>query len=235
MRLKNIGGLFGFLLLIAPRGTPAQPPAAADPPVLTLEHALSLAGEHNRRLASAALEVGKAQDRLGATKAQRYPTVSVDATAAHTLNTVEINIDEGALGTYPGVGPIPGANTKVTSEPHWTVIGLANVKQPISQLYKIGLGVRAREQLLEEAKEDLRSNRQSLAYQVRKAYYAIVSAEGGLAAARESLAFSRETQRVIASRVAEKVSFAHEDVDAKASVARSEYDVASLETSVRAA
>ena len=235
MRLKNTAGLIGFLLLTAPRGAPAQAPPGGDPPVLTLENALALAVEHNRRLASAALEVGKAQDRLGATKAQRYPTVSLDATAAHTLNTVEINIDEGALGTYPGVGPIPGANTKVTSEPHWTVIGLANVKQPISQLYKIGLGVKAREQLLEEAKEDLRSSRQSLAYQVRKAYYAIVSAEGGLVASRESLAFSRETQRVVASRVLERVSFAHDEVDAKASVARAEYDVASLETSVAAA
>ena len=235
MRRKNSARVLGLLLLIAPRGAPAQTPASGDPPVLTLENALSLAVEHNRRLASAALEVGKAQDRLGATKAQRYPIVSVDATAARTLNTVEFNIDEGVLGTYPGVGPIPSANTKVTSDPRWTVIGLANVRQPLSQLYKIGLGVQAREQLLEEAREDLRSSRQSLAHQVRKAYYAIVSAEGGLAAARESLAFSRETQRVIASRVLEKASLAHDEVDAKASVARAEYDVASLETSVASA
>ncbi|HKF42605.1 MAG TPA: TolC family protein [Thermoanaerobaculia bacterium] len=223
------------LAMIVPALDVSAQAASAEPPELTLESALSIAFEQNRRLASAALEVGKAQDRLGATKAQRYPTVSLDATAARTLNTVEINIDEGVFGTYPGIGPIPSANTKVTSDPHFTVIGLANAKQPLSQLYKIGLGVKAREELLEEARQDLRSSRQSLALQVRKAYYAIVSAEGALASAKESLAFSRETQRVVASRVLEKASLAHDEVDARASLARAEYDVASYETSVAAA
>ena len=235
MRWKNAGGLLGFLLLVAPRSADAETPSSPDPPILTVESAISIAFEQNRRLASAALEVGKAQDRLGATKAQRYPTVSLDATAAHTLNTVEINIDEGVFGTYPGIGPIPSANTKVASDPHFTVIGLANAKQPLSQLYKIGLGVKAREELLEEARQDLRASRQSLALQVRKAYYAVVSAEGGLASAKESLAFSRESARVVASRVLEKASLSHDEVDARASLARAEYDVASYETSVAAA
>ena len=221
--------------LLSARPAGAQSGDASGVPVLTLADALSLAAANNRSIASAALELGKASDRLGSLKAQRLPTLSFDATAARTLNEVEFQVNEGTFGTYPGVGPIPGADTKITTPPKWTVLGLANLKQPLSQLYKLGLGVKERERLLESAKEDLREGRQSVAHEVRKLYYAISGAESALASARESLALSREVARVVGERGLVSATLEHEQVDAKASLARAEYQVAYQETSVEAA
>ena len=233
-RILAAGLAASCLLLAAP--TAAQ--SAADvsgPPVLTLADALSLAAANNRSIATAALEVEKAADRLGAVKAQRLPSLQFDATAARTLNTVEFTVTEGTLGSYPGVGPIPGADTKITTPPKWTVLGLGNLKQPLSQLYKLGLGVKERQRLLESAKEDLREGRQSVAHEVRRLYYAIAAGESSLAAARESLALSREIERVVGERARVAATLEHEQIDAKASVARAEYQLAYQETSLDAA
>jgi len=229
-------GMTASCLLAAPRiEAQVATDVSGTPPVLTLGEALALAAANNRSIASAELELGKAADRLGAVKAQRYPALTFDATAARTLNTVEFQVSEGTFGSYPGIGPIPGANTKVTTPPKWTVLGLANLKQPLSQLYKLGLGVKEREQLLDSAKEDLRQGRQSVAHEVRRLYYAIVGAESSLTAARESLALVREVERVVGERARVAATLEHETVDAKASLARAEYQVAYQETTVASA
>jgi outer membrane protein TolC len=224
--------LAGALMPLSERPALSQDaaPATGGAPLLTLEEALTMAAANNRQVASARLEVGKASDRIGALKAQRLPALSLNATVGRQLNTVEFTVEQGIFGDYPGTGPIPGTDTVITSPPDWTSLGLASLNQPLSQLYKIGLGVRAREELLAAAHEDMRATSQSVTRQVRLAYYAILSAESALSSARESLALSREVHRVLGDRLVVKAALAHDEQRSRAAVVQAEYDVASLET-----
>jgi outer membrane protein TolC len=225
--------LTGLLLAAGPAAADAQTPEA--PPVrevLTLEDALATALSSNRQVASTQLEVAKAGDRLAQTKTYRLPTLDVEFQGGGLLKPVEIRIPAGTLGTYPVVGPIPNTDTTVVNESTFTSLGAITVKQPLSDLYKISLSVKAREALVEAEKEQLRSDRYAVARDVRRAYYTIVAGEKGLEALRESLAMAQEAERVMAERAREQSVLAPDHLKAKARVASAQYDLASLEHGV---
>ncbi len=204
----------------------AAPAAASE--VLTLDTALSMAYSSNRQIASEQLEVAKAGDRLAQTKAYRLPSLDVEFQGGGLLKPVEIRIPEGTLGTYPVVGPIPNTDTTVVNDSKFTSLGALTVKQPLSDLYRISLSVRARETLVEAEKEQLRSQRSSVAREVRRTYYTIVAGEKGLEALQQSLAMAQETGRVVAEKAREQSVLAPDALKAQARVASAEYDLASL-------
>jgi outer membrane protein TolC len=220
-------------IALAVLGLSAAAAAAQDTaPLLTLNEALERARDGNRKLAMAGLEVGRASDKLGEVKAERLPSLTLDGTAGRTLNTVEFNLGQGKLGSYPGTGPIPAADTRITTDPAWMVFGYAHADQPLSQLYKLGIRVHASEEKVEVAREELRGARQALTLQVRKAYYAIVATESSLAAARESLEMAREIQREVENLARENAVLAHEAIGARAAAEQAAYRVARLESEV---
>ncbi len=222
-------------LVLAVLGLAAGAAAQETAPLLTLNEALERARDGNRKLAMAGLEVGRASDQLGEIKAERLPSLTLDGTAGRTLNTVEFNLKQGTLGTYPGTGPIPASNARVTTDPNWMVFGYAHVDQPLSQLYKLGIGVHASEEKVEVAREELRGARQALTQKVRKAYYAIVGTESGLSAARESLDMAREIQREVENLARENAVLAHEAIAARAAAEQAAYRVARLESTASTA
>jgi outer membrane protein len=218
----------GAWMLVGLCAAAARGQETPSPEVLTLEGALSMAYSSNRQIASEQLEVAKAGDRLAQTKAYRLPSLDVEFQGGGLLKPVEIRIPEGTLGTYPVVGPIPNTDTTVVNESTFTSLGALTVKQPLSDLYKISLSVKAREALVEAEKEQLRSQRSSVGRDVRRAYYTIVAGEKGLEALEQSLAMARETERVAAERVREQSVLEPEHLKAQARVASAEYDLASL-------
>ncbi|HEY1251214.1 MAG TPA: TolC family protein [Thermoanaerobaculia bacterium] len=237
MNRRRLTSLAGILLGLCPLGGVAfaQAPAASPAPAaetLTLENALSMAFGSNRQLASEQLEVAKAGDRLAQTKSYRLPSLDVEFQGGGLLKPVEIRIPEGTLGTYPGVGPIPNTDTTVVSESTFTSLGAITVKQPLSDLYKISLSVKARETLIEAEKEQLRTDRYAVARDVRRAYYTIVAGEKGLDALRRSLAVAQETERVVAEKASEQTVLEPELLKARARVASAAHDLASLEHGV---
>ena len=135
---------------------------ARSSPTLTLDQAIDIALANSRLVKNAALEVGKSEDDLSATKTNRFPVLGVDVLQSRLLTPLEFEFDKGAFGTFPGVGPIPAENTTLESSQRNSTLARASIAQPLSQLYKIGLGVRVKELGKKIAAENARSQRQAV-------------------------------------------------------------------------
>src|SRR5581483_3550035 len=97
-------------------------------------------------------------------------------------------------GTYPGTGPIPGKETKVHQPAQFTTYVTGAFDQPLTQQYKIGLGIRATELGRDIAREDVRATRQKIAAEVRSAYFELVATQAGVDAAVQEVAMLEEAQ-----------------------------------------
>ena len=75
---------------------------------------------------------------------------------------------------------------------------------PLSQQYKIGLGIRATELGRDIAKEDVSAERQKIAAEVRSAYFDLLATQAAVDAAREEVRTLEESQRVTRRYITEK-------------------------------
>lgn len=204
----------------------ASPQLAAEEaaPVLTLKDAIAVALSHNRLVLNATLETARSEDDLAATKKNRFPSLDVNVILSRLLTPLEFEFEKGVFGTFPGVGPIPDKDTTLEGSSKLDVVGSASISQPLSQLYKIGLGVRAKELALEISMEKSRLQRQSTVSEVTSAYFDIVEARSGLSAREESLRFYAELQVQIEHNVEHETALAADLLDVKARRAKAEYD-----------
>src|SRR5262249_36121522 len=106
-------------------------------PVLTLEEAVQLALTNNRSVRIASLEVDKSKWQIAEIKTKRLPSFSADIIGSQLLNEISYTFPEGAFGSYPGIGPIPSTDTRVTTPRQPVAFITSQASQPISQLYKI--------------------------------------------------------------------------------------------------
>lgn len=197
-------------------------------PVLTLEQAVSTALASNRRVAAAQLEVAQAKERLAKAKTSRMPTLEAEGLVSQLVTSADFEFEKGAFGTYPGVGPIPAEPTKVSAERGLTTAVDLRISQPLTQLYKIDLGVKSRALAVEAAGEDARATRRDVVGAVRAAYYGALRAKASLAAAEEAERLAIEVERVASEAVSLEAALPGELMDAKARRARAEADVLTL-------
>lgn len=209
----------------APRSEGAR---AAAPEVLTLDQAVQLALENNRLVAIASLEVKKSEDTVAATKTRFLPRTSFDVLGSRLLNDIRFAVAAGQFGTYPGIGPIPAERTFITTPSRFNTFVVGQVAQPLSQLYKVNLGVQKGQLALELSRQKLRGQQQDVINDVKKVYFAALEAESQLEAAEEALQFYRELDRVVGNYVQEQAALKSDGLDAKAQLAKGEYDVLSL-------
>lgn len=210
------------LLLLSGAGRAEEP----APLVLTLDAALSQALSHNRRVAASALEVARAKDRVAAAKARRWPALQLDVLESRLLTSLEFEFKAGVFGSYPGIGPVPATDTAISTPKRFTTLGIGQLRQPLSQLYKIELGVAANALGVEAAGEELREERREIAGAVRAAYYGALRARAALATADEAAGLAREVERLAREAVARETALAGDLLDARARLARAEADVA---------
>src|SRR2546423_15216400 len=109
--------------------------------VLTLDEALLLARSNNRDLKQFGLEVGKQREAVGEAKTHLYPRFDTSVLAAQLLAPLDFTINKGQFGTFPGTGPIPGANTDLHTPARPIAIASVTVTQPLIQLIRIRLFV----------------------------------------------------------------------------------------------
>jgi outer membrane protein TolC len=193
-----------------------------EPPVLLLDEAVSRALASNRLVASAALDVSRAEERVAAAKSSRWPTLSLTVLVSRLMTPIDFEFEKGVFGDFPGVGPIPAEDTKVGSPRGFTTLGMGQLQFPISQQYEIGLNVRLSGAALEEAREQLRAQKQATVNDVRRAYYGILSAESALAAAEESLGLAREVERVVGERLRAQKALEVDEIEARAPLSRAD-------------
>lgn len=197
--------------------------------LLTLDQAVTLALEKNRLVKNATLDVAKSGDQLESNKTQRLPQLQLTVTPAYRITPIDLTFNQGAFGTFPATGPIPAQNTTLTTEPGYTTSIQAQVSQPLSQLYKIGLGIDQAGVARDMSGQDLRAQRQSIANNVRQSYYAVLQSQSSLEALQEQVTSSRELVRVVSDQAAQETALKADLLQARASLAKSEYDVASTE------
>lgn len=192
--------------------------------VVTLEQAVALALQNNRLVRNAALEVEKATDRVAAARTRRFPAFEAQVLESYLLTSIDFTFRQGAFGTFPGTGPIPAKDTKITTERRPTTLVVARATQPLSQLYRIGLNVQLQGVGGEVAQEELRLRRQSVVHDVKQVYYGILQTLSGLEALEEALKNYRELDRLVADYVRQHRALKADRLEVKTRLAQAEYD-----------
>src|ERR1051326_2705182 len=150
------------------------------PHLLTLDEAVQIAIANNRSLKITSLEVDKSKWKLAEVKTKRLPSFSGTVLGSELLNEVSFSFPAGSFGTIPGGGPLPSTVTQVKRSRQPIAYVLGEAKQPLSQLYKIQLGVRAQQLGTELASQKARAEKQNLVKDVKQAYYSVLQSESEL-------------------------------------------------------
>jgi len=214
--------------LAFPAGGLCQEPAPAPSQTLTLEQAVHLALESNRLIKSANLELRKFEDRLAALRTRRWPSMSWYALGSQRLTTLDFLFPRGSFGVFPGIGPVPATDTSLHAPLRPAALLIGKVDQPLSQQYQIGLSMGQLKVGKEVAREEERLKRQTVANDVRSAYYQILETQSALASAEESIRLYRELDRLTEQYVKEQTALKSESLEVKTRLAKAEYDALAL-------
>jgi outer membrane protein TolC len=106
------------------------------------------------------------------------------------------------------------------------------VDQPISQLYRIGLGIQAKEVGQELAREELRAQKQLVANELKRVYFSILKTQSALEVTEESIKHYRELDRVTDECVLRQVALKSEGLEVKTRLAKAELETLSLRNSM---
>lgn len=198
---------------------------ASSPPLLTLDDAVSLALSNNRLVKNSVLEAQKFDFRVSTGRSRRLPQFQFATLGGELMHSFDFTFDPGTFGTYPATGPIPGTRTKIRNPARFTTYITGNADQPLTQQYKIGLGIHVIELGREIAREDVRAERQKVAADVRDAYFNLVASQSAVNAARESVRTLEEAQRVTLRYIAEKTVLRGDALEIDARLAKSRYEL----------
>lgn len=229
MRLTCLLLILSVLVCTCPEMSWAQQEQASsgdtDLPILRLDDAVSLALQHNWLVKNSVLEAQKYDFEVSTARSRRLPQFQFSMLGGELLQPFDFTFQKGVFGTYPGVGPIPGTNAKVHTPAVFTTYLTGSIDQPLTQQYKIGLGIHATELGRDIAREDVRAERQKIAAEVRNAYFDLIAIQSNVDAARDAVKTLEEAQRVTAQYVAEKTVLRADALDVDARLAKSRYDL----------
>jgi len=189
----------------------------AQPPTLTLDETVRLALANNRNLSLAAQEVEKAALAVDAAKTARLPKFNVTFLEPILFTLVDVRL-----------GPF----RMPLDLPHNFAFLTGSATQPISQLYDIGLGVKASELSKNIASERLQAARQTAVDEIKRAYYQCLRAESGLIPSRQAVELFKELERVMDTLVEERAAQESDRLDVRARRAQQEHDVFVLENAL---
>src|SRR5262245_19161842 len=224
MRFKNVRisrrALFSIVALCTAQASAAE--------ILTLQEAIRLSETQNRAIRAADLDRAKARIEVGIARTYRLPVLSVWALGSQSLSKLGLTLEQGSLGVYPGVGPIPGRTTTLESPLKPGAIIYASFAQPLTQQHKIGLGIRLARIGVEAAEEQLRSKRQSTRDEVRRLYYSILQLQSNSKSLDATVAFLKRLDFEVAEDVLQRVALRGDSLDVKAQLAQAEYGLLKL-------
>jgi outer membrane protein TolC len=192
--------------------------------VLTLDEAISLALNDNRQVKNAQLSVGKAGDEVAAARTLRLPSMHVYSLLSQQLVKHDASFDNSETNVVPGIGPIFSIGT--TRRP--TAIFAGQVLQPLSQQYRIRLGIKQAGLAREVEGERLRQAEQTTVNQVKQNYYGILQTQSALDSLREAIRYYRELDRVTVDNVTQQVSLKADSLEVKTRLAKAEYEALNL-------
>lgn len=232
MRFKYLSVIFLVCAMTLPMASSAQEQISnvdTQVPVLTLDEAVNLALQHNQLVKNAVLEAQKYDFQVNTAHSRRKPQFQFTMLGGELLHPFDFTFPAGSFGTYPGIGPIPSANSKIHTPAVFTTYITANADQPLTQQYKIGLGIHLTELGREIAREDVRAERQKIAAEVCNAYFNLFAIQASMDAAREEVKTFEEAQRVTIQYVSEKTVLRADALDVDARLAKARYELSVAE------
>lgn len=195
---------------------------------LTLQQAIEAAEANNRAIRAARLESAKALTEVNVARTYRLPAFSVAALGSQSLAHLGLTLPMGSLGVYPGIGPIPGKSTTLTGPLQPAGIFYASVAQPLSQQYKIGLGIKLARVGADIADETVRSRQQATVNEVRRLYYGVLQAESGQRSLKSTVEFLKQLDQDTDRNVVQRVALQAESLDVKAQLVQAEFALLKL-------
>lgn len=222
-----IGCLLSWLTLPA---WGKEEPAAS--PILTLEQAVELAMQDNRPLKVATLEVEKAGDATDAARTRRLPSINLFGASGSLLAPLEYKFNQGAFGTFPGIGPVPSTNTTITEPTRWSSFLFATAIQPLTPLLRINEGIRLSEVTQEVAQEQRREQHHTVVNRVKRGYFAALNLQSSLEATEEAIRFLQELDRVVTEQVGQRKALRSDSLEVKTRLAETEHHAVTLESAL---
>jgi len=201
----------------------------SPPPLLTLEDAVSLALENNRLVKNSVLEAQKFDFRVSTVRSRRLPQFQFPALGGELMHSFDFTFAPGSFGTDANGRPIPSTESKIRNPARFTTYLTGAFDQPITQQYKIGLGIRATELGRQIAREDVRAERQKIAAEVRNAYFDLVATQAAVEAARQAVATLEEAQRLTARYRLQETVLRADELEVDARLAKSRFDLSVAE------
>jgi len=223
-----IGAVVCCFLLAMATVVSARQGAATQPETLTLERALALAQENNLQIKIAVKEVEKARDQLLALRTNRLPQFDFYFLGSYLLTPISIEFNQGAFGYVDGT-PVPPENKTITTNPKPSATIIAQVKQPLSQLYRINLGIGEQAVSLKLQQEILRSQKQSVTNSVKQTYYSLVQTGSGIEAMQENVTALEELDRTTDQYLAQKAVLSYQSLGVKVQLAQAQAQLVTLQ------
>ena len=204
-------------------------PASLQGQTLPLNEAIHLAEAHSRSLQIKQLDQRKAADETSMARSYRFPSFSLTAIGSQSLSRLGLTFPLGSLGTYPNVGPIPGKTTTLQGPLKPTGIFFANITEPLSQQWKIGLQTQFARVGQRISEQQVRATRQTTVNEVRRLYYGILQAESGKKNLQATVEFLRELDRNTRQGELQRVALRADLLNVQAQLAQAEYELLKLE------
>jgi len=196
--------------------TKIQAQSPTTPPLLTEQEAVEIARTANRETKKTALDIDRAAQSILEAKTNYFPQSSINVTSGYPLGVFSFTLPKAALGTYPATGPIPATNTSITTSQNFAEMTFAFVAQPLSQLYKIHLGVEIARSERAMAVESTRQQSQSVTDQVRQSYHQICILEAQLIADETQEKALEEALRIAENNFVQGTALEADKLQAKA-------------------
>src|SRR6266478_2488029 len=212
------------LLLATPLAGWGQQTTPNSAEVLSLDEAINIALQNNRPLKNSRLNVEKGEDEIRSVRTSRLPSTHFYALVSQDMVKHEANLTSPFTGVFPGIGPFFSLSTPRRP----TAVFAAQVLQPISQQYRIGLSIRQVELARDEEQQKLRSEEQSLVNNVKKTYYGILQSESALESVRDEVKSYRELDRVTGEFVLQQVVLKSDHLQVQTRLAKAEYEALDL-------
>ncbi len=188
-----------------------------------MDQAVRMALQQNTEIVNTSLDVSKANDRWRAFHATLFPKLSFYALGSEQLQPVNITITAGSLGkNYPGIGPIPATDTVFPTPMQPTGFLVGRLAQPLSQIYRIHLNLKALDFSTQLAREKLRGKRQDVVRDVKQIYYGLEQVQSSLVAIRETVQLYKEIERTTSEYVAQQTALESDFLQAQAKLADTE-------------
>lgn len=207
---------------------PSQAQGSAAGPLLTLDEALAIALRDNREIQSSALSVSRGKDAVKAVQSARYPQVSVVARNINYGGPQSYDIQAGALGTFPIIGPIPTTRTAISTVTGTNNLYSIDILQPVTGLYKINNAAGVQKMNLDIEKEKERGKKHSVIQSVKTDYFTMLDTLNAQRAAQDNTVFLTDFLRVVRDRFAQGKLLRTEVLQVESQLESSRYQSDSL-------